>query len=84
MLPRASLFCFVFVFLLSFESVSAKEPVVPTVMNGTVSDFSHPCVCFYLAPVVPESLNETAVLFAYFSVPQTHCIDLSFPKLFSK
>ena len=38
-LPRASLFCFVFVFSLSFESVSAMEPVTPTVMNETAVFF---------------------------------------------
>ena len=39
MLPRASLFSFVFVFSLSFESVSAMEPVTPTVMNETAVVF---------------------------------------------
>ena len=39
MLPRASPFCFVSVFSLSFESVSAMKPVTPTVMNETAVVF---------------------------------------------
>ena len=38
------------------------------------------CACFCFVPVVLESLIETAVLFAYSSAPQNHCIDLSFSK----
>ena len=47
-LPRVSLFCFVSVFSLSFESVSAIEPVTPTVMNETAVVFH----AFVLAPAL--------------------------------
>ena len=40
------------------------------------------CTILSLAPVVPEVLNETTVLFTCFSALLNHCIDLSFSKLF--
>jgi len=43
-LPRTSLSHFVFVFLLSFESVSALEPVMPTDLNETAVIFTLLCL----------------------------------------
>ncbi|GMP81103.1 hypothetical protein CsSME_00035928 [Camellia sinensis var. sinensis] len=37
--PRESLFCFVFVFLVPLESVFVLEPVTLEVMNGTTVNF---------------------------------------------
>ena len=39
-LPRTSLACFVFVFSLSFESVSAMEPIAPEDLNETTVVFA--------------------------------------------
>ena len=43
-LPRISLFCFVFVFSLSFEPVSTVEPVTPEDLNETAVVFMLLCL----------------------------------------